>query len=110
MEGSILLKVLGAALAIAASIAGAIWWLLKQCFVTKDDHRGLVTKHDELDKRVTSIETAIKNLPTITHHNELYIKLVEMGGTVKSTDEKVNRIQHQTDRTEDYLLKRGFNQ
>lgn len=87
---------------VLAAFCGWVWWSMKARFTTKEDHMAL-------EKRVTVVETAVKNLPTISDHHELLTKLTEMHGTVKNTEEKVGRSQRQTDRIEDFLFK-GFNQ
>ena len=110
MDGTDLFKIIAALLTALGGIGAGVWWLLKQCFATKDDHRTLKEAHSELEMRVLTVENAVKNLPTITHHNEMYVKLVEIGGNVKNTEEKVGRQQRQTDRIEDFLFKGGFNQ
>ncbi|MDX2094347.1 MAG: DUF2730 family protein [Alphaproteobacteria bacterium] len=89
---------------------GWVWWSLQRRFTTKEDHNLLKDDHSALEKRVTSVETAIKNLPTISNHNELLVKVIEIGGNVKNTEEKVMRTQRQTDRIEDFLFKGVFNQ
>jgi hypothetical protein len=98
-----MLKMLGGIVAVIGGVAAGIWWLLKQSFATKDEHR-------ELKDRVASMENVVKNLPTVTHHNELLVKVIEISGNVKHTNDSVARIQRQADRTEDFLLKGGFNQ
>lgn len=82
---------------ILTAFCGWIWWSLKGRFTTKEDY-------NQLEKRVTAIESAVKNLPTIKDHNDVIIRQTESNGHIKRIDEGNDRMQKQLDRIEAYLM------
>lgn len=117
---------------LLTGFVGLVWYSIQRRFVSKHEHGALERQVSDLDttvknlpsredflameqhvrgeiggmdKRVTAIETAVKGLPTKDDHHELMLKLTTMIGKVDVVDQKVAAVAHQTNRTEEFLLK-----
>lgn len=88
---------------LLAGFCGWVWWSLKRRFTPKEDHSALRGDHSQLERRVGSIESAVKNLPTMKDITDLIVKQTEMAGDIKRIDDGSVRMQRQLDRIEEFL-------
>lgn len=91
---------------------------MRTVFVSKetysDDMKKIEDEHDELEKRVATIENDMKHLPDGETARQLLLEMSELRGELKvvyersaSFDNTVDRLQKQVDRMDTFLRQRA---
>ncbi len=103
--------------AAVTTFFGAVWWSLKKRFVPSEElaalQKQILESNTARDARITALEAAIAQLPTTKEINALRAQLTEVAGELKvfnhvhaNTNEKIGRLQLQTDRIERFLMEK----
>lgn len=99
--------------ALAAAFCTWVWWSLKKRFVPREEFEKLQRENVLRDERIAALQTAIAQLPTAKEINALRAQLTEVAGELKvfnhvhaNTNEKISRLQLQTDRIERFLMEK----
>lgn len=76
-------------------------------------HEATLVNHNVFDKRITVLETRIKDIPQITDIHRLEKEMVEIKGDLKRIDENIDgtegllsRLEKQVNRMEDFLKRK----
>lgn len=99
--------------AIISSVVFWVWWSLKKRFVPREEFEKLQEESAKRDKRIAALETAVAQMPSSKEIAGLRAQLTEVAGELKvfnqrhvSTDEKLNRVQMETDRIMRFLMEK----
>ncbi|MBM3617510.1 MAG: DUF2730 family protein [Alphaproteobacteria bacterium] len=103
---------------IIAAAAGGAWWGLKKRFVTREEfdkevqeisrkHTALRDEQSTISVRLEKIESVLKDLPKAKDLHDLTLTLSDFRGDFKAVGVKVDRVEKQVDRIDEYMRDGG---